>query len=85
MTSRRGSQQSATLFDYDRKLEQRAALQERMNEVDFWNVRSAAQKVIDEYQQLKAQTEDLKEVIGSFDDAKVAYELAREDKLPAAQ
>jgi peptide chain release factor 2 len=77
-TSRRGSQPSATLFDYDRKLERRAELQERMNQADFWNDRGGAQEVIDEYQKLKAQTEDLQAAIALFDDAKVAYELARE-------
>ncbi len=49
-----------------------------MNEADFWNDRAAAQRVIGEYQQLKAQTEDLAEVIARFEDAKVGYELARE-------
>ncbi len=49
-----------------------------MNATDFWNDRAAAQGVIDEYQKLKAQTEDLAAVIEAFDDAKVGYELARE-------
>ena len=44
MRSRRGSQPSATLFDYDNKVARRDALQARMNEADFWNDRAAAQK-----------------------------------------
>ncbi len=49
-----------------------------MNAADFWNDRGAAQRVIAEYQQLKAQTEDLGEVIEQFENARVGYELARE-------
>jgi peptide chain release factor 2 len=69
---------SATLFDYDNKLIQRDALQERMNSADFWNNQKAAKQVIDEMKVLKAQTELLGVVISDFEDAKVGYELARE-------
>ncbi len=79
MILRRGSQQSATLFDYDNKVVRRDALQEKMNTADFWNDRAAAQRVIGEYQQAKAQTEDLGEVIEKFDDVQVTYQLAREE------
>jgi peptide chain release factor 2 len=50
-----------------------------MNAADFWNDRTAAQRIIAEYQQVKAQTDDLGEVIEKFDDALVTYELAREE------
>ena len=50
-----------------------------MNATDFWNDRVQAQRVIQSYQQLKAQTEDLGNVITLFEDAKVGYELAREE------
>ena len=50
---------SATLFDYDNKLIQRDALQERMNSADFWNNQKAAKLVIDEMKLLKVQTEAL--------------------------
>jgi len=79
MILRRGSQQSATLFDYDNKVLRRDALQAKMNTADFWNDRTAAQRVIGEYQQAKAQTEDLGEVIEKFDDLQVTYQLAREE------
>jgi len=49
-----------------------------MNAADFWNDRVAAQRVINQYQQFKAQTEDIGDVIEKFDDARVAYELARD-------
>ncbi len=49
-----------------------------MNEADFWNDRAAAQRVIEEYRQLKNQTEGLGEAIDQFDNARVAFELARE-------
>ncbi len=78
MILRRGSQQSASLFDYDNKVVRRDALQEKMNTADFWNDRTAAQRVISKYQQFKAQTEDLGDVIEKFDDARVAYELAQD-------
>ncbi len=50
-----------------------------MNTADFWNDRAAAQGVIEQYQQLKAQTEDLGDVIEKFDDALIAYQLASEE------
>ncbi len=49
-----------------------------MNEADFWNNQAAAQKVINQYQQLKAQTEPLEEVLAQFEEAEVTYELAKE-------
>ncbi len=67
-----------TLFDYDAKVEKREKLQEDMNEAGFWDIQSAAQKVINEYKILKAQTSDLEEVITDFDDTMVGYELAKE-------
>lgn len=49
-----------------------------MNDPEFWNDQAAAQKVINEYQQLKAQTEPLEEVLAQFEEAEVTYELAKE-------
>ncbi len=49
-----------------------------MSSADFWDDRAAAQRVINEYQKLKAQTEGLEGVLESFENAKVGYELARE-------
>ena len=49
-----------------------------MNAADFWNDQESAQQVIGEYKVLKAQTEDLEEVLDAFEDVQVGYELARE-------
>lgn len=66
------------LFDFDNKIQKRAALQEDMNASDFWESQTAAQKVIDQYKVLKVQTSDLEDVITEFEDAQVGYELAKE-------
>ena len=66
------------LFDYDAKVEKREQLQEDMNGAGFWDSQTAAQKVIDKYKVLKAQTTDLEEVIADFEDSMVGYELAKE-------
>ena len=42
-----------------------------MNAGDFWKNQTAAQKVIDHYKLLKAQTGDLEDVIATFEDAQV--------------
>jgi peptide chain release factor 2 len=49
-----------------------------MSSADFWADRAAARRVIEDYQQLKAQTEGLEEVIERFEEARVGHELARE-------
>jgi len=66
------------LFDFDTKVAKREQLQEDMNAAGFWDSQTAAQKVIDEYKVLKAQTGDLGEVIADFEDCLVGYELAKE-------
>ena len=50
-----------------------------MNGVDFWNHQEQAQKVISQFKLLKAQTDDLGAAIVALEDAKVGYELAREE------
>ena len=49
-----------------------------MNSADFWNNQKLAQKTIEEFKLLKAQTDDLGKVITDFEDAVVGYELAKE-------
>lgn len=44
----------------------------------FWNDQEAAKKVVAELKLIKAQTDPLKKVIADFEDAKLAYEMARE-------
>jgi peptide chain release factor 2 len=67
-----------TLFDYDTKVEKRESLQAKMGDEGFWDDQTAAQKIIDKYKLLKAQTEDLEVVVTDFEDAQVGYELAKE-------
>ena len=44
-----------------------------MNGEGFWDIQTEAQKVIDRYKVLKAQTSDLEDVVADFDDAMVGY------------
>ena len=44
----------------------------------FWDNQDAAQATIVQFKLTKAQTEPLKAVIAQFDDARVAYEMAKE-------
>jgi peptide chain release factor 2 len=78
MILRRGSQPSATLFDYHAKREQIKLLEAEMNAADFWNSQDRARKVVGEIKRLKAQTEPLTGVMKDFEDATVGYEMARE-------
>ena len=78
MNLRRGFQPSATLFDYPRKLSERAELNRQMGEGDFWNDQKAAQVVINELKLVRSQIEPLEQCIADFEDAKVGYELSKE-------
>lgn len=49
-----------------------------MEEASFWDTPSAAQKVVAELKALRAQFEPLKKAIAEFEDAKLAYQMARE-------
>jgi peptide chain release factor 2 len=49
-----------------------------MGETDFWDDQEKAQQVVSDLKRLKAQVDPLTEIIGSFEDAKVAYEMSRE-------
>ncbi len=49
-----------------------------MGAPDFWNDQEAAQKIISEMKLIKAQTEPVRAAGDELDDAKVAYELAKE-------
>ena len=65
-------------LSFDEKVRDREALQEQMNQADFWNDQEAAQKVIESFKLLKAQTEGLEAIIAEYEEAQVGYELARE-------
>jgi peptide chain release factor 2 len=56
----------------------RKQLEVEMSGDAFWNNQAAAKKVVGESKLLKAQLEPLAKAVGDFEDAKVAYEMARE-------
>ncbi len=78
MTSRRGSQPSATLFDVDSKTKRLQELTAKMESADFWDKPEAAKKIVEELKLLKAQTEPVESARADFEDAKVAYEMSKE-------
>lgn len=49
-----------------------------MEAADFWDKPEAARSVVSEMKALKAQVEPLQRLMGDFDDAKVAYDMAKE-------
>lgn len=78
MILRRGSQPSATRFNYAAKLQQKKDLEEEQAGEGFWNNQDRARKVVNSIKVLKAQTDPLTRVMADFEDAKVAYEMSRE-------
>ncbi|MFI4881519.1 MAG: peptide chain release factor 2 [Phycisphaerales bacterium JB064] len=65
-------------LNYDSKHEKLAQLEEEMGKTDFWDDPDQAKKVVGELKLIKAQIAPLDKVIGAFEDAQVAYEMARE-------
>ncbi|MCL4222699.1 MAG: peptide chain release factor 2 [Phycisphaerales bacterium] len=55
-----------------------AELEGRMGQADFWDSPDKARQVVNELKIIKAQVGPLREVVGAFDDAKLAYEMSRE-------
>jgi peptide chain release factor 2 len=49
-----------------------------MEQADFWNNQKQAQQTVADMKTLKAQVEPLKAAIADFEDAKLAYEMAKE-------
>lgn len=56
-----------------------ADIEELMGATDFWDHPDKARELVNELKVAKAQTEPLSKVIADFDDAKLAYEMSRED------
>ncbi|MFO0787722.1 MAG: peptide chain release factor 2 [Phycisphaerales bacterium] len=77
-TSRRGSQPSATRFNFAAKSAQLRELEAQMNESSFWDNQAAAKKIVGEVKTLKAQVDPLAGAIKDFEDAKLGYEMAKE-------
>jgi peptide chain release factor 2 len=49
-----------------------------MNSADFWSNQKAAQKTIEDFKVLRAQTDALGKVMSDFEDARVGYDMAKE-------
>lgn len=67
-----------TLFNWDAKVSRLADLESQMNASDFWDHPDDAQKTVQELKVIKAQLTPLQEASDQLDEAKVAYELAKE-------
>ncbi|MCW5777033.1 MAG: peptide chain release factor 2, partial [Phycisphaeraceae bacterium] len=75
---RRGSLPSATLFNYESKRRRLAELESKMGEPGFWDAPEAAKATVAELKLLKAQTDPLKGIVEDFENARLAYEMAKE-------
>ena len=64
---------------YDTKLAALKALEEKMNAADFWDNQENAKKVVAEMKQVKAQIGTLRTTIEDFEEAKLAYEMSKEE------
>lgn len=68
-----------TLFDYDRRTVRLKDLEEKMGGEGFWDNPPAARAVVSELKTLKAQLDPLAAVIKDFEDAKLAYQMYRDE------
>ncbi|MEM9373933.1 MAG: peptide chain release factor 2 [Planctomycetota bacterium] len=67
-----------TLFNYEAKRAELSELEGKMGAADFWDDQDAANKVVGELKLIKAQTDPLAKVIDDFENASLAFEMARE-------
>ena len=75
---RRGSLDSATLFNYEQKVAERDQLEQSMHAPDFWNAPEAANKVVVHLKSLKVQIDPLQKAASDVDDARVLWDMAEE-------
>jgi len=68
------------LFDLDWKRERVKELEQMMTEPDFWDDQNAAQKVINESNNLKNYISSFEEIEERYEDMEVSYELVKEEK-----
>ena len=66
-------------FDYENKRIRLGELEGVMGGADFWNNQEEAKKIIAKLKLIKAQTDPIKALYEEFEDAKLAYEMSRED------
>lgn len=76
--SRRGFQRSATLFNHGSKVQQLRELEAQMSGDGFWDNQIGAKKIVGQIKALKAVVDPLTDAMAKFEDAKLAYEMAKE-------
>lgn len=67
------------LFNVDEKMSRAAELEKEMGGGDFWSDQEKAQRVVKEMQLLKAQSVPVLELQARFEDARLTYQLAKEE------
>ncbi|MFY7895562.1 MAG: peptide chain release factor 2 [Phycisphaerales bacterium] len=77
-TLRRGSQPSATLFNYDSKLARLKDLEALMGSETFWNNQGEAKRIVSELKQLKAQVDPVTIAVTDLENATIGYQMAKE-------
>jgi peptide chain release factor 2 len=83
--SRNGSSNSETLFDFEGKKTQIAAIEGQMGQGDFWNNREKAQEVVGRLKGLKSIVKPLEDVVRISGDLAAMIEMAEEDEGLAAE
>lgn len=68
-----------TLFDYENKRTRLSELEDLMGQGDFWDNQGKANEVVGELKLIKAQTDPIFAVSDDFENAKLAYEMSREE------
>ncbi|MEM1329532.1 MAG: peptide chain release factor 2 [Planctomycetota bacterium] len=66
-------------LNYADKRDQLQTLEDKMGAADFWDDQDAAQKIVAELKTIKAQTDPLAQMMTDFEDAKLAYEMSKEE------
>ncbi|MEL6330408.1 MAG: peptide chain release factor 2 [Planctomycetota bacterium] len=64
---------------FDEKSAMLEELESKMNAADFWDDQEAAKGVVSEMKLVKAQVGPLRDASDEFEDAKLAYEMSREE------
>ena len=80
-----GSCNCGTLFDYEGKIAQAAAIEARMGEPDFWSNQESAQGTVAELKAVNAILKPLREVVELSGDLEALVEMAEEDASLAAE
>jgi peptide chain release factor 2 len=83
--SRSRSPNYGTVFDYDNKLAEIAAIEQKMAAPGFWDNQDAAQEFVAARQRLGAVVKPLGEAIAAYDDLEAMIEMAAEDDGFAAE